>query len=166
MWFASSVVERRNGLPEPVEPHIFSTPVTFGAHRGATHVLNGYCFSTSRTFPKVSLSPEFETILNLEGHMQPGTGIQPYIARQIDMWIGSSGIECRNGIPEALGSNPGRAGYFFTACYTTKFSKRLLTASQEVKHNTTTRSCIGFDLQSTNLGQVLVCFQRSRETLL
>ena len=33
------------------------------------------------------------------------------------MWFGSSVVECRDGIPEALGSNPGRARYFFTTCY-------------------------------------------------
>ena len=33
------------------------------------------------------------------------------------MWFGSSVVECRDGIPEALGSNPGRARCFFTTCY-------------------------------------------------
>ena len=28
------------------------------------------------------------------------------------MWFGSSVVDCRDGIPEALGSNPGRARYF------------------------------------------------------
>ena len=29
------------------------------------------------------------------------------------MWFDSSVVECRNGIPEALGSSPGCARYFF-----------------------------------------------------
>ena len=33
------------------------------------------------------------------------TGIWRYIARQINMWFYSRVIECRGGIPEALGSN-------------------------------------------------------------
>ena len=39
------------------------------------------------------------------------------IVRQIDMWFGSSVVEFRDGIPEVVGSNPGRARYFFTTCY-------------------------------------------------
>ena len=38
-----------------------------------------------------------------------GTGIWRYIVRQINVWFGSSVVECRGGIPEALLSNPGRA---------------------------------------------------------
>ena len=34
------------------------------------------------------------------------------------MWFGSSVIKCRDSIPKVLGSNPGRARYLFTACYT------------------------------------------------
>ena len=32
--------------------------------------------------------------------------------RHCEMWFGSSVIECRDSIPEALGSNPSRARYF------------------------------------------------------
>ena len=35
------------------------------------------------------------------------------IVQQIDIWFGSSVVECRGGIPEALGSNPGGAIFFF-----------------------------------------------------
>ena len=31
------------------------------------------------------------------------------IYRLIDMWFGSSVVKCRDGVSEALGSNPGRA---------------------------------------------------------
>ena len=40
--------------------------------------------------------------------------------RHVVQWLSSSVVECRDGIPEALGLNPSQARYFFDTCYIVK----------------------------------------------
>ena len=99
MWFDSSVVECRNDIPEAL-----------GSHPGQAR----YFFTTCYILCSILVFPTDRCKCIA---MKSVTGIWWYIVRQIDMWFGSSVVECRNDIPEALGSHPGQARYFFTTCY-------------------------------------------------
>ena len=116
MWFGSSVVERRNGIPEVLGSNHGRAPVTYVTTcyilrpPEITHIMIGYCFGTLRTFHNVSLFPEFGPIFLFGGGICSRVQVFGEANRHV---VGSSEVECRNGIPEALGLNPSRARFFF-----------------------------------------------------
>ena len=68
--------------------------------------MDGHNCSIRKRFSDIDLYTKTKDVKNLLNFFSQ------YIMRQIDMWFGRSVVGCRNGIPEALGSNPGRARQF------------------------------------------------------